>query len=123
MIISMPMKSFLILFLWPLSLVMADIYALPAAPQFKDTPSISRVFEGRLEKTNAFLALFAKWPYALYEKNVRIAYLEFKDKRRDPKIADMFLHKNIIVRGTPQYINQEPYLLIVVDDMCENNSI
>ncbi|MDR0647262.1 MAG: hypothetical protein LBF43_02370 [Puniceicoccales bacterium] len=81
---------------------------------------ISRVFEGRLEKMNAFLAIFSKWNYTLYEKNKRIAFLEFKENVRAPKIADLFLQKHVLIRGIPKYVNKDPYLLIVVDDMCES---
>ena len=119
MIKIMYLKRFFILLRWPITFVSAEIHALPNCPSPQPHQSISRVFEGRLEKTNAFLALFSKWTYSLYDKDTRIAYLEFKENVRTPKIADLFIHKNIIVRGSPVYINKEPYLLIIVDDMCE----
>jgi hypothetical protein len=110
---------FLFLLLIQSTFSMAALNPSLKAPNPAPEQRISRVFEGRLEKVNAFLAIFSKWNYALYEKDRRIAFLEFKENIRAPKIADLFLQKNVLVRGIPKYINKDPYLLIVVDDMCE----
>ncbi|MDR2397043.1 MAG: hypothetical protein LBD69_04290 [Puniceicoccales bacterium] len=118
----MRLKNACLLFL----LLVQSTFSTAALNPSLKTPSpapeqrISRVFEGRLEKVNAVLAIFSKWNYALYEKDKRIAFLEFKENIRAPKVADLFLQKNVIIRGIPRYVNKDPYLLIIVDDMCES---
>lgn len=79
----------------------------------------SRVFSGRIEKAGFWQSLFSKYKYGLYDKGRLIAWLDFKEKVHSPEILKAFVGKNVIVKGAPQYINKEPYLVITVDDVSE----
>jgi len=77
-----------------------------------------RNFEGRVAKLGFFAALSSQYTYGLYQKDRCIAFLDCKEKIRMPKLLEGFIGKNVIVKGRPQYVNKEPYLLIFVDDVC-----
>lgn len=79
----------------------------------------SRVFSGRIEKTGFWQSLRSDYKYRLYDKDQCIACLDFNEKVRSPEILKAFVGKNVIVKGAPQYINKEPYLVITVDDVSE----
>lgn len=78
-----------------------------------------RVFLGRVVKLGYFEALFSDYKYSLYDKDRCIACLDFKEKVRSPEILKTFVGKNVIIKGTSRLINREPYLVITVDDVCE----
>ena len=79
----------------------------------------SRVFSGRIEKTGFWQSLRSDYKYRLYDKDQCIACLDFNEKVRSPEVLKAFVGKNVIVKGAPQYINKEPYLVITVDDVSE----
>lgn len=79
----------------------------------------SRVFTGRVEKTGFLQSLSSDYKYRLYDKSQCIACLDFNEKVRSPEILKAFVGKSVIVKGIPQYINKEPYLVITVDDVSE----
>ena len=79
----------------------------------------SRVFSGRVEKTGFWQSLRSDYKYRLYDKEQCIACLDFNEKIRSPEVLKAFVGKNVIVKGAPQYINKEPYLVITVDDVSE----
>lgn len=78
-----------------------------------------RNFEGRIEKLGFFASLSSHRKYCLYQKKQCIALLDSKEKVRMPQLLESFVGKNVIVKGMPQYVNKEPYLLIFVEDVCE----
>ena len=82
----------------------------------------SRVFSGRVEKAGFWKSLFSDYKYRIYEKDNKdkcIACLEFKENVRSPEILNAFVGKNVNIKGSPKYINKEPYLVITVDDVSE----
>ena len=82
----------------------------------------SRIFAGRVEKIGFWQSLRSDYKYHLYEKNSKdkcIACLDFNEKIRSPEVLKAFVGKNVIIKGVPQYINKEPYLVITVDDVSE----
>lgn len=119
---------FLIIFLMTVNVSWGKTQLLTEVPQklsinvnhkCSELPQVSRTFEGRVEKTGWFFSCFSKYPYRLYNKDKCIALLDFQENLRTPKIIDCFLGKNVIIKGIPQYINREPYLVISIDDICE----
>ena len=81
------------------------------------TSHIQRTFEGYVGKDGYVRRLFSQQPYFLHTKKQPIARLQFRPE--DVKMAEIFLNKKVIVKGTPEYANKEPYLLIHVEDLCE----
>ena len=79
----------------------------------------SRMFYGRVEKTGFWRSWFSDYKYRLYDKGQCIACLDFNEQVRSPEVLKAFVGKNVIVKGAPQYINKEPYLVITVDDVSE----
>lgn len=79
----------------------------------------SRVFSGRVEKTGFWQSLRSDYKYRLYDKDQCVACLDFNEKVRSPEVLKAFVGKNVIIKGAPQYINKEPYLVITVDDVSE----
>ena len=82
----------------------------------------SRVFSGRVEKVGFWQSLRSDYKYRLYEKEGKdkcIACLDFKENVRSPEVLNAFVGKNVNIKGSPKYINKEPYLVITVDDVSE----
>ena len=82
----------------------------------------SRVFSGRVEKVGFWQSLRSDYKYRLYERGSKdkcIACLDFKENVRSPEVLKAFVGKNVNVKGSPKYINKEPYLVITVDDVSE----
>lgn len=80
-----------------------------------------RIFEGRLDKSSPVLAFFKQWPYTLVQKKKVIAYLDLSTAEKLQKMADAWVGKEICVRGIAKYINKEPYLLVVVEEIYPKN--
>jgi len=98
-----------------------------SATSEKATKTLSSVrnFEGVI-KTVGFLDKMSFWwqnlkdvHYCLCDKKNRpIAFLKSpQDVRKAHKLKKL-VHRNVCIKGIPQYINKEPYLLIVVEDVC-----
>ena len=79
----------------------------------------SRAFFGRIEKTGFWQSLWSDYKYRLYDKDQCTACLDFNEKIRSPEVLKAFVGKDVIVKGSPKYINKEPYLVITVDDVSE----
>lgn len=80
---------------------------------------VARVFEGKIEKIGFFKALSLPYQYCLMKDKNCIAYLDANEKSRMPEVFKAFLNKKVIIKGMPQYINKEPYLVILVNDVSE----
>ena len=93
----------------------------------KATKTLSSVrnFEG-IVKTVGFLDKMSFWwqnlkdvHYCLCDKkNKPIAFLKSPQDVRKAHQLKTLVHRNVCIKGVPQYINKEPYLLIVVEDVC-----
>lgn len=93
----------------------------------KPTKTLSSVrnFEGII-KTVGFLDKMSFWwqnlkdvHYCLCDKKNRpIAFLKSPQDVRKAHQLKKLVHRNVCIKGIPQYINKEPYLLIVVEDVC-----
>ena len=89
------------------------------------TLSSVRNFEGVI-KTVGFLDKMSFWwqnlkdvHYCLCDKKNRpIAFLQSPQDVRKAHQLKTLVHRNVCIKGVPQYINKEPYLLIVVEDVC-----
>lgn len=79
----------------------------------------ARVFEGTIEKLGFFKSLSLPYQYCLTKDKKCIAYLDSNEKSRMPEIFKAFLNKKVTIKGMPQYINKEPYLVIFVNDVSE----
>jgi hypothetical protein len=97
----------------------ASVVPSMAVKNANENLKASRVFSGRVEKTGFWQSLRSDYKYRLYDKDQCIACLDFNEKVRSPEVLKAFLGKNVIVKGSPQYINKEPYLVITVDDVSE----
>lgn len=83
-----------------------------------------RVFEGRLEKYKKWYSFinFTKrnsQTYQLIKKDKSAALLDFADNQRMAELVQNLVGKNVCVKGNPQYMNKEPFLLIFVQEICE----
>lgn len=93
----------------------------------KSTKTLSSVrnFEGVI-KTVGFLDKMSLWwqnlndvHYCLCDKkNKPIAFLQSPQDVRKAHQLKTLVHRNVCIKGVPQYINKEPYLLILVEDVC-----
>ena len=112
------LKNFVYIFI----LVCSCLYGAIAPSHSTKTSDVQQMairnFEGRVEKLGFFAALTSHYAYGLYQKDRCIAFLDCKEKVRMPKLLETFVGKNVIVKGMPQCVNKEPYLLIFVDDVC-----
>lgn len=98
-----------------------------SATSEKMTKTLSSVrnFEG-IVKTVGFLDGISFWwqnlkdvHYCLCDKKNRpIAFLKSPQDVHKAHQLKMLVHRNVCIKGIPQYINKEPYLLIVVEDVC-----
>ena len=78
-----------------------------------------RTFSGRIEEAGFWKSLLSGYKYRLFDKDQCTACLDVKEKVRSPEVLKAFVGKNVVIKGSPQYINKEPYLVIMVDDVCE----
>lgn len=89
------------------------------------TLSSVRNFEGVI-KTVGFLDKMSFWwqnlkdvHYCLCDKkNKPIAFLKSPQDVRKAHQLKTLLYRDVCIKGVPQYINKEPYLLILVEDVC-----
>ena len=98
-----------------------------SATSEKATKTLSSVrnFEGVI-KTVGFLDKMSFWwqnlkdvHYCLCDKKNRpIAFLRSTQDVRKAHQLKKLVHRNVCIKGIPQYINKEPYLLIIVEDVC-----
>ncbi|MBR1843291.1 MAG: hypothetical protein IJ793_00205 [Opitutales bacterium] len=98
-----------------------------SATSEKATKTLSSVrnFEGVI-KTVGFLDKMSFWwqnlkdvHYCLCDKKNRpIAFLRSPQDVRKAHQLKKLVHRNVCIKGIPQYINKEPYLLIIVEDVC-----
>ena len=89
------------------------------AQNINEHMKVARVFEGTIEKIGFFKRLSLPYSYCLMKGKNCIAYLDANEKSRMPKIFKAFLNIIFIIKGMPQYINKEPYLVILVNDVSE----
>jgi|GEM_PF-4117930 len=87
-------------------------------PNVNEHIKVARVFEGTIEKIGFFKRLSLPYQYCLTKDKNCIAYLDANEKSRMSEIFKTFLNKKVIIKGVPQYINKEPYLVISVNDVC-----
>ncbi len=80
-----------------------------------------RIFEGCLEKYKKWYSFIIKQPqkYQLVKKDKTVALLDFSGNKRMLELVENLVGKNVFVKGNPQYINKEPFLLIFVKEICE----
>ena len=95
----------------------------PAFKKLNDHPTYQpvRVFEGRLEKHSKWYSFIVKnsYPYQLIKKDKTAALLDFSGNKRMLELVKNLVGKNVCVKGNPQYMNKEPFLLIFVKEICE----
>ena len=98
-----------------------------AAKSEKPTKTLSAVrnFEGIIKTVGFFDKMSFWWQnlkdvrYCLCDKkNKPIAFLQSPQDVRKAHQLKTLVHRNVCIKGVPQYINKEPYLLIVVEDVC-----
>ena len=80
-----------------------------------------RIFEGRLEtykKWYSFITRNAN-TYQLVKKDKSTALLDFSNNKRMLELVKNLVGKNVCIKGNPQYMNKEPFLLIFVQEICE----
>ena len=92
----------------------------------KSTKILSPVrdFKG-VVKTVGFFDRISLWwqnlrdvDYCLCDKkNKPIAFLKSPQDVRKAHQLKTLVHRNVCIKGVPQYINKEPYLLILVEDV------
>ena len=80
-----------------------------------------RVFEGRLERYKKWYSFITKNSntYQLIKKDKSSALLDFANNKRMLELVKNLVGKNVCVKGNPQYMNKEPFLLIFVQEICE----
>lgn len=80
-----------------------------------------RIFEGRLERHKKWYSFIVKNPnpYQLIKKDKTAALLDFAGNKRMLELVKNLVGKNVCIKGNPQYINKEPFLLILVQEICE----
>lgn len=80
-----------------------------------------RIFEGRLEKHKKWYSFIVKQAqdYQLMKKDKTVALLDFSNNKRMLDLVSNLVGKNVFVKGNPQYMNKEPFLLIIVKEICE----
>lgn len=81
----------------------------------------ARVFEGRLETHKKWYSFITRNPqtYQLIKKDKSAALLDFSNNKRMLELVKNLVGKNVCIKGNPQYINKEPFLLIFVQEICE----
>jgi hypothetical protein len=93
----------------------------------KTTKTLSSVrnFEGVVKMVGFFDKMSFWWQdlkdvhYCLCDKKGNpIAFLKSPQDVRKAHQLKTLVHRNACIKGVPQYINKEPYLLIVVEDVC-----
>ena len=98
-------------------------YSKPEKPS-KVLSSV-RNFEGVVKTVGFFDKISLYWQgykdvhYCLYHKDKPIAFLmcPSKDIRREHQLKTL-INRNVCIKGVPQYINKEPYLVILIEDVC-----
>lgn len=95
-------------------------------PAFKNSNEHSahqqaRVFEGRLERYKKWYFFITRNTntYQLVKKDKSTALLDFSNNKRMLELVKNLVGKNVCVKGNPQYMNKEPFLLIFVQEICE----
>ena len=80
-----------------------------------------RIFEGRLEKYKKWYSFIARNSntYQLIKKDKSTALLDFAGNKRMLELVKNLVGKNVCIKGNPQYMNKEPFLLIFVQEICE----
>lgn len=120
------MKFIKLSYVLTLLLACGHSQAQVADPAFKKpnehlTHQHVRVFEGRLEKHSKWYSFIVKnsHPYQLIKKDKSAALLDFSGNKRMLELVKNLVGKNVCVKGNPQYMNKEPFLLIFVQEICE----
>lgn len=86
--------------------------------------SAVRNFEGVIKTVGFFDKMSLWWQdakdveYCLYHKNKPIAFLRSPQDVRKKHQLKTLVNRNVCIKGVPQYINKEPYLMILVEDVC-----
>lgn len=75
-----------------------------------------RVYRGCIKKLNIFKSLFYKADYGLYQGEKWIACLK-TDNVLVQEHLKSFLGTVVTVRGMPEYINKDPFLVICVKEI------
>ena len=112
------MVRYLILLVCLWSFNLQGTVALKQQQALKSTAT--RIFEGRIQKLGFFESLSSHFQYGLFQKKKCIAFLVCKDS--DRRMLDSFKRiegRSVVIKGVPQYVNRSPYLLITVEDVCE----
>ncbi len=80
-----------------------------------------RVFEGRLECCKKWYSFITRNSntYQLIKKDKSAALLDFSNNKLMLELVKNLVGKNVCVKGNPQYMNKEPFLLIFVQEICE----
>ncbi len=78
----------------------------------------SREFNGCIKKLGFFDRLSSHYTYALFRKDKCIAFLTSEEKVKMPQVFESLMGKEVVVKGRPVYVNRDPYLEIVVEDVC-----
>ncbi len=89
------------------------------AKDVNENVKATRIFDGIIEKIGFFKSLSLPYQYCLVKDKNCIAFLDSNEKLRMPEIFKAFLNKKVHIKGIPQYINKEPYLVISVTDVSE----
>lgn len=113
------LKNICIIFFVMISNCFASIIPPMVVKNEHEKVRATRVFCGKIVKTGFWQSLRSEYSYRLYDKDRCIACLDFDEKVRSPEILKAFVGKKVVVKGTPRYMNKEPYLVITVDDVGE----
>ena len=78
-----------------------------------------RNFTGTVTKVGFFKSLRSGYKYQLCMSDQRGAYLHANKNDRMSKILGNFINKKVVIKGSPSYVNTDPYLAISIEDISE----